>query len=604
MYFANPWGFVGLLALPAIALIHLYHRRFPPLEIAGLHLWGAELRKESPGRTRERLPWTRTLLLELLAALLITLLLAEPRAGGFDTRPHLVLVLDNSASMAARGEHGGESSRDRALKWLKEQEPRLGRTGLFSVLTTGRRPTLIAGPRADWTEMLETLERWQPLETHHAFAPTWDLAAQLAGDEGELVFLTDQLPPEQTPMPRQMEVRAVGQQQNNVAITAARWLFDVESGEGNLFARIANLGNEPAEVQLQAVAKGQAVIKETHTLSAGAEKSFEWILPGGLGQLVLQAIAPGDPLAIDHELTLIEPKVRLVTVAVTLPSTHPAFEPVRRILGVMPLVQLGDPGSADLIIAPASDVPVGPRGLWWLGVGPVRLDEADRNAAKTVIGPYLIEKQHPLMNGIVLGGVVWGGVQTPPSGVTPIVSTGTSLLLGQWSNLPLPAYLLNIDLTASNLSESPDWPIFWTNLVEECRASRPGFRRWNFHLEESIPFTLDPARLSEPAPLELVHKGVAKPLIRMEAVQIPPRDSIGVYEVRDGENSVGRFAVNFLDREESNLQDLSSGVRHALMPNTVSGIHWDNPFSWLLVLGLLVVLLVIFSDWYVLRRKR
>ncbi|MEZ5951862.1 MAG: VWA domain-containing protein [Planctomycetaceae bacterium] len=171
----------------------------------GIAFVGAELRKESPGRTRERLPWTRTLLLELLAALLITLLLAEPRAGGFDTRPHLVLVLDNSASMAARGEHGGESSRDRALKWLKEQEPRLGRTGLFSVLTTGRRPTLIAGPRADWTEMLETLERWQPLETHHAFAPTWDLAAQLAGDEGELVFLTDQLPPEQTPMPRQME---------------------------------------------------------------------------------------------------------------------------------------------------------------------------------------------------------------------------------------------------------------------------------------------------------------------------------------------------------------------------------------------------------------
>ena len=79
MYFANPWGLLGLLALPAIAVIHLFHRRFPPLPIAGLHLWGVETRKESPGRKRERLPLTRTLLLELLAALLLTLLIADPR---------------------------------------------------------------------------------------------------------------------------------------------------------------------------------------------------------------------------------------------------------------------------------------------------------------------------------------------------------------------------------------------------------------------------------------------------------------------------------------------------------------------------------------------
>ena len=29
MYFANPWGLLGLAALPLIVVIHLYHRRSP-----------------------------------------------------------------------------------------------------------------------------------------------------------------------------------------------------------------------------------------------------------------------------------------------------------------------------------------------------------------------------------------------------------------------------------------------------------------------------------------------------------------------------------------------------------------------------------------------
>ena len=81
MYFANPWGLLGLLALPAVIAIHLYHQRFPPLVVAGTHLWGAETEVRAAGRRRERLPITATLLLELLAALLLTMVLSQPRFG-------------------------------------------------------------------------------------------------------------------------------------------------------------------------------------------------------------------------------------------------------------------------------------------------------------------------------------------------------------------------------------------------------------------------------------------------------------------------------------------------------------------------------------------
>ena len=54
---ANPLGLLGLLTLPAIVAIHLFHRRFPPLLVAGLHFWGAEVRVPTAGRGA--LTWSR-----------------------------------------------------------------------------------------------------------------------------------------------------------------------------------------------------------------------------------------------------------------------------------------------------------------------------------------------------------------------------------------------------------------------------------------------------------------------------------------------------------------------------------------------------------------
>ena len=102
MSFANPWGLLGLLAVPAILILHLYYRRFPPLLIGGLHLWGVQTQVREAGRRRERLPITASLLLELLAAAVLSLVLAQPRWAESRRVEHVIVVLDNSASMQAR----------------------------------------------------------------------------------------------------------------------------------------------------------------------------------------------------------------------------------------------------------------------------------------------------------------------------------------------------------------------------------------------------------------------------------------------------------------------------------------------------------------------
>lgn len=604
MYFANPWGLLGLLALPIIAYVHMFHRRFPPLEIAGLHLWTLESRKDTPGRKKEKLPITRSLLLELLAALLITLLLADPRDASVTSRPHLVVILDDSASMAAKDSQTSESTRGRVIKWLNNQQEKMGRHGVYSVLTTGRRPVLIAGPRADWEQVNTAIQNWHPDSNSHSFETAWDLGAQLAVEEATFAFLTDKLPEEKQIIPERMAVYSFGRKLDNIGITAARWIYEPDTGKGTIFIRLANQGENAAEVKVLGTAKENKLIDETISLEAHTEKSLQWAVPGGLAELTLAVHAPGDPLEIDNEVKLIEPKIRTVTVSVTLPSSHSAFEPVKRILGVLPDVQLGDTADADLVIAPAGDSPLNTRGLWWLGIGPEDPSLQAIASSKTVIGPFLIEKQHPLMNGIVLGGVVWGGLQKNPASTIPVISTAKSILLGQRTDSAANSYILNLDLAASNLTESPDWPIFWTNLIEQCRTSRPGFQRWNYHLEETVQFTLDPATLDQEQELTLVHNNQIKPLLRMGTVEIPPRNSVGIYTVQDGKQTLGKFAINFFDREESYLLDLKPGQRPPSATKLALGIHIDNPFSWLLILGLLMTIAALVADWYILRQKK
>ena len=603
MYFANPWGLLALLALPVIAVIHLYHRRYPPLLVAGTHLWGAKFETRSPGRRRDRLPITASLLLELAAALLLSLLLSQPRIGDLDAATHLIVVLDNSASM--QGRPPGEASfRDRAIEKLEQRIGRLSRGSRVTLILTGRRPTMLAGPAVPWPDARALLEKWQPSAPRHEFQPAWDRAAQFAEESGRLLFLTDTLP-DAALVPRRMEVVALGEPLENVAITAARWTFDSQAQLGSVFLRIENLGRGPADVTVRGTANQQRIFARTLSIEPESGVPLEAEVPGGLGQLAITIDSPRDGLVVDNTVTLIEPKIRTVTLGMTLPQDSVADRLVRRVLEHVPDVQFGEAEAAHLLIAPASPLPESRADLWWLGIGPLDSSESARGQAQDLAGPFVIDKQHPLLDGVTLSGVIWGGAQPTELATTPLVSAGPYTLLGRLNGTRTTAYLLNIDLARSNLGQSPDWPILLANLVELRRESLPGLRRWNYRLNEEIRFRLYEGDAILPGKgsdeLTLVHDGRTRPVARSSAVELPLLEETGVYEIRDGTVSIGRFAVNFLDPEESTLSELSAGVRDAAIEAEPATFRVDHRYSWLIVLGILAVIAAVLLDWKVLR---
>jgi hypothetical protein len=579
-----------------------------------MHLWGAEVEVRTAGRRRDRLPITATLLLELLAALLLSLALARPSFGAIGTAEHLIVVLDDSASMMATPT-AGESFRETAIAELKKRATSLRRGSVVTLILTGRRPTMLAGPAVSWEKAEKELDGWKPSAAQHAFQPAWDLAAQLADKSGRVLFLTDHAPSKNSAVPKQMEVVWVGRPLENVAISAARWSFDSKSLKGSLFLRVGNFGRKTANVTIRGQAKGEGIFKGTAVIEPGQSVPFEKSdLAGGLGEMTVTVTSDGDGLSIDDAVTLVEPKVRSLTAAITLAETEMASRVVRRVLDEIPDLQYGAVDEAHLLIEAAGELPPSRRDLWWLGIGPLDRSEAARKqAAKTKLNPednpFILDKRHPLMDGVVLGGIDWRGSQPVEFDVAPIIGDGRHPLLSQLNGTRTTAYLLNIDFAISNLADSPDWPILLDNLVELRRDALPGLRRWNYRLDEQIRFRLYDSNSSPAAKadadreLVLKHGRKTRPVARTAIVELPPLSEVGVYDIRDGDESIGRFALNFFDAEESKMTGLSSGSRKAGSEKPATGFLLDNPYTLLIMLAIAIVLAAVFADWFVLRPR-
>ena len=613
MEFANPLGLLGLLALPTIITIHLFHRRFPPLLVAGLHLWGAEVRVPTAGRKRERLPISSSLILELLAALLLTMVLAQPRVSDSGRVLHLIAVLDDSASMSAVGADG-TSSRDRAVAELARRLEQAPRGSRVTLILTGRRPVMLAGPAVEWDVAKAAIADWKPILPGHDILPALDMAVQLAENGGDVVFLTDALPADDQPVPVDAEIVAVGESLSNVAITAARWTVDSVTLMGHVFLRVKNEGPRPISASIEGRADEQVVFRSKLELAPDEELPLESDVPGGLGRLVVTVQSLRDALAADSFVSLVEPKVRTVRVAVALPDGHSALRPVRRVLSITPDVEISDTQAAHLLISDAQSLPESRRNLWWLGIGKLNSSAESQATARDLLGPYLMEKRDPLLEGLSLGGVIWGGVQPLSVRATPVISAGKELLLARLNGTQTTALLLNVDFDRSNLPESPDWPILMSNLVEQRRNGLPGLRRWNYRLNEDIQFRLFEglAESTDSAARRLTFQKLSdgaedereRSLVRSAVVELPPLDETGFFQVKDGEEVLGEFAVNFFDADESDLTTRRPGNR--LPPPGEEGTEYtiDNPFTWAILAALVLIMVLAFADWYVLRPRR
>lgn len=579
MTFTAPLGLLALLGIPVVVVLHLYRRRLRERRVAAVFLFAGQRLVTEAGRRRTRLLRTPSLWFECLMALALALWLAGPSFGGIAAR-HVVLVLDDSASMQAGG-------RDAALAAVRDRLSSLRSQDRVSVLRTGPRAEILVGPRALPSEVGPALRNYRPSRPRHDPTPALDLARELASNRGEVVFCTDETAPFGT---SDITVLALGTPVPNAAILTAQ-RFRRGGGDEELHVRIARFGAlHRTEVSLHT---GEAELMRRTVDLTEDSGDFTVVLPPGTGVVRLELAA--DALAIDNTVWLLPEPVRTVRVCDLLTDeTRELLELGRVFAALSGHVLDPDPLTAQLVLAEQPGHPLA-------GQTEVVID-AGKGERDGWRGPFVVDRGHAWLTGLHLHGVVWlAGRDNPPGRVLAAVANRT--LLSEEFVVAGRRLWVNLDPGAGNVMRSPDWPLLFSNLLDASRDEVPGPVHTNIILGDEARFRRSLVAGSPDAELWLETPQGERTEGRGDRVVGWIVEQPGLHRVFDKEGvERSAFAVRFHDPSESDLRGLTSKQSRPVSDGEgPDGSLRDTSIERRL-LGFLLLLLAM-ADWWVLARS-
>jgi hypothetical protein len=171
-----------------------------------------------------------------------------------------------------------------------------------------------------------------------------------------------------------------------------------------------------------------------------------------------------DPLALDGDVVLLPEPPRTVPFALAAAPATVARLGLGRLDRALDGVVASDEASAALVIAD-HEAPVA-RGVTRVVIAPAG-DERD-----DWLGPFLLDRAHPLAAGLTLDGVVWTAGRGPLRG-RGIVFAGEQALLAEETSPVGTVVRVNLDAARASVPAAADWPILWSNVVERVRTCFP-----------------------------------------------------------------------------------------------------------------------------------
>lgn len=579
MTLTAPLSLLALLAVPAVVALHLFRNRLPQRSVAALFLFPPQALQAGAGRTRTRLFRSPSFWCEVAAAIVLALWLAGLSFGGAAARP-LVVVLDDSASM------GAAMTRGRALQHVHELLAEHGSGGFVGILRSGERPEILLDPRGASPDAMAALARWQPARPRHDLGLSLDLARELAGDDGEVVFVTDEAVPARF---ADVTVLACGVAEPNCA------LLGVER------VAAATTGAAGAGLRVRAAAYGAAAATEAAVFAGEREVARATLtFVEGLAQVVLPLPTEGelrveltpDALAVDNTMWRLPEPERIVAVADRLPQERRQSLGIDRVLAALSgWRSVGELGEAQVILAAAP--------------GPLHAGQTElvfpRGAGKQVAyrGPFVIDRSSPWVDGLQLQGVIWVATGGDSPGRV-LVAAGQQALLSAETLDDGRRLWLRLEGSPGNVVRSPDWPVLFANLFDQARAFVPGPLAVHVPVggEARYQCSVGPAVVAVVTPA-----GERRALDRGLTVGFVPEQP-GIHRwLGEGERELARIAAHFVDASESDLRQVRSerraGQRTPGAERRAPVRDTDRERQWLA--GLLLLLLV--ADWWVLQRR-
>jgi hypothetical protein len=532
---SNPAGLWALLAVPVILLIHMLQERARRVRVSTLFLL-ERVKPESIGGSRlEKLRNSLPLWLQILAVLVLTWLLCEPRWIRQDARQTIVVVLDSSASMAAFKEETRHMLAEKLHPWTRGAS----HTDWHLLESAPRKPTLYAG--SDLGALLDAIKDFEPLSGTHPPDDALQTARSLIrGNAGAVIFVSDH----KAPVPEGIGLLSAGEVIDNVGFAG----IDVKmvNNTPRWSVLVKNYGREPAarEWWMEAPKDSKVRIPDTRRRLV-VEPGKSVVLEGEFGEGVerFTLVMDGDRFTLDDRLPLQRPVPRKVGVTVKLKGA--AGEIMKKMLSALDGVEMGSL-VPDLVVdelgtaveSQAVQVAVSSDDLE-AGIDPAWV-AAEQNPLTRDLAwsPLLCGKPTDLSQDTNDEPLLWKDGR-----MLALVRKGTKA-----DGQPLQRLILNWDIAKSNAARLPAMLVLLQRFVERVREIRSTPWAGNFELGERF-------RVADLGPGNKPREIQMRTADAREAFAGAAPERPGFFEVLVDKKPFLSAAAHFADTREADFHD-------------------------------------------------
>jgi hypothetical protein len=589
--FANPWGLLGLLGLPAVLAIHFLQRRTKEIPASTLFLLDAAFQAPPAGRRWERLVPSLPLWMQLLGVLLLTLVLASPRwPWQWRSRP-LAVVVDDSASMLV--------FREASVKKFGEMSTSLKKFGVRSeyLLLPARpdAPRIHAGD--DAAEASQALLAHEPNGGPVDPGAALRLARERVGPEGLVVYLTDT---PQENLPTGVSLVSTGKSVPNTGITGVT----VNRGkDGTRWeAMLANRGTRDKETTWSlAWDDSTEVVTGKTMVPARGIATIGGLLPRGAARCEL--VIDADDFTPDDRFPFVKAEPRPLLLHDMLPmELRWLGEMIRK--GVPALEKALDADDADFSLAASKDGTFPPLG------DAIFFSTAEAKKDAGVLAGPPVAARHPWNEGLSWDGLAVGKIDLLPplDGDTPLVWMDAKPVISLRNpprsdgGPPLRQLVFHFNPEHSNLRRLPAAAVLLLRYAESLRATKAA-TAWE---------RVDPGQmiggLLPPGNAPLVMEMLARDGKVISAREIAPGlrgglrapEAAGFFRVREGETILLEGAVAFADAREGDFS--ACAPVDTFDPSAIGAAKSDPADDAWWRLAVLLVLAALLVSWWWLSR--
>ena len=590
--FANPFGLLALLAIPAVLAIHFLQRKSISLPVSTLFLLARTQREATSGRRFERLIPSVPLWMQILGILLLTWFLVEPRFQKENSVQRVAVVFDSSASMTVFKKEAVAALRDK----LPDLQGSANAMELTLLPSTQGADRIYSGTSVE--ELVVALENISP--TGGLTDPSYALrlARSIVSNDGVVIYLTD-TPAEM--LPYDSRLIAVGKPTPNVGFTGIS--FEDKQGTLTWQAIIRNYGDEATKRSWSLVTSEGATEPREFQIGAKAFVTLQAAFPSGAENVRL--VLTPDDFTLDDTLPMVAPQPKELAL---FTATSPAFRGLTdKLLRSLQSTRASiDAASSDLVIASYDPLdPVLP------DTNAILFVEDPTSVGKYLKGGILAEA-HPLMDGLN-----WQALLVRETLELPRQPNDRVLL---WQEKRPLIFLrenggkrilcFNFDLRLSNATQQPAFIVMLHRFAESLRESKVAPQALNLETGQQIRIA------TGPGPVDVSASDVEGNKVALPSANRAPSQPGFVTITQEGENGFqlggvagseeGKVplltaAVHFADTREADLSACAAGEPFDTAGEASLKLHTTaDPLARLWLFLLLLALLV---AWYFTARR-